>query len=47
MPVPLFQLRAATSEDGERVYAISRDAMRSYVEQTWVAGTRSNNGADT
>jgi ribosomal protein S18 acetylase RimI-like enzyme len=35
MPVPLFHLRAATTVDGERVYAISRDAMRSYVEQTW------------
>jgi ribosomal protein S18 acetylase RimI-like enzyme len=35
MPVPLFHLRAATTDDAECVYAITRDAMRGYVEQTW------------
>jgi ribosomal protein S18 acetylase RimI-like enzyme len=35
MPVPLFHLRAATADDTERVYAITRDAMRGFVEQTW------------
>ena len=30
-----FSLRQATAEDRDRLYAIQREGMRPYVEQTW------------
>jgi hypothetical protein len=32
---PAFALRPMTTADAERAYAITREAMREYVEQTW------------
>lgn len=35
MPAPSCRLRQATPDDAALVYAITRDAMRGYVEQAW------------